>query len=143
MDKKLKEAIEEIESLSSSESAIKIILQELENLISKRIIKEKIEEDDDVYEEYRKRLLCSNASILKLEIYETFAGTGFIDNTLDLVELLQFDNDVILNELKEIRKNICNNIEKRYTDIERLGYMSIVNGYIVRLQEERRRLNKV
>ena len=42
--------------------------------------------------------------------------------------------------LKEIRKNIINNSDDRYTYIEELGYINIINGYIMRLEEERRKI---
>ncbi len=92
---------------------------------------------EDVFEEYRKRLLNKNVDILILEIFETFAGTDYIDNTLDLVQILE-DKDYkeILQELKSIRENIYNNITNRYTGNEKLGYCNIADGYIRRVESK-------
>lgn len=67
----------------------------------------------NVYEEYRQKLINNNADILILEIFETFVGTDYIDNSLDLVQILE---------------------TKRYTGNEKLGYSNIVYGYILRVQ---------
>ena len=86
---------------------------------------------EDVFEEYRKRLLDKDVDILILEIFETFAGTDYIDNTLDLVQILDGkDYKEILQELKAIRGNIYNNITNKYTGNEKLGYSNIADGYI-------------
>lgn len=92
---------------------------------------------EDVFEEYRERLIKNNVDILELEIYETFAGTDFIDNTLDLVELLESkDYKEILCELKAIKEAILNTTTDKYTANERLGYGYIVDGYILRVESE-------
>lgn len=89
----------------------------------------------NVYEEYRQRLINNNADILILEIFETFVGTDYIDNSLDLVQILETkDYKAILKELKEIQKSIYKNETKRYTGNEKLGYSNIVYGYILRVQ---------
>ncbi len=90
---------------------------------------------EDVFEEYRKRLLDKDVDILILEIFETFAGTDYIDNTLDLVQILEGkDYKEILQELKAIRGNIYNNITNKYTGNEKLGYSNIADGYIRRVE---------
>lgn len=92
---------------------------------------------EDVFEEYRKRLLDKDVDVLILEIFETFAGTDYIDNTLDLVQILEGkDYKEILQELKTIRKNIYNNITNKYTGNEKLGYSNIVDGYIRRVESK-------
>lgn len=93
-----------------------------------------MEDEDDVYEEYRNRLLENN-DILRLEIYETFAGTDFIINTVDLVELLQDGKDKdIIEELEEIKQNIFKVYTNKYTKLEKQGYLLITKGYILRLK---------
>ena len=90
---------------------------------------------EDVFEEYRKRLLDKDVDILILEVFETFAGTDYIDNTLDLVQILEGkDYKEILQELKAIRGNIYNNITNKYTGNEKLGYSNIADGYIRRVE---------
>ncbi len=92
---------------------------------------------EDVFEEYRKRLLDKDVDILILEIFETFAGTDYIDNTLDLVQILEGKNyKEILQELKYIRENIYNNITNKYTGNEKLGYSNIADGYIRRVESK-------
>ena len=92
---------------------------------------------EDVFEEYRKRLLNKDVDILILEIFETFAGTDYIDNTLDLVQILEGKNyKEILQELKYIRENIYNNITNKYTGNEKLGYSNIADGYIRRVESK-------
>lgn len=92
---------------------------------------------EDVFEEYRQRLLDNNVGILELEIFETFAGTDFIDNTLDLVELLKSRNyKEILKGLKQIKEAILHITTKKYTGNQRLGYCNIVEGYIHRVESE-------
>lgn len=98
-------------------------------------------EEQDVYEEYRQRLINNKAPILNLEIFETFIGTGFISNSYDLLEILiKNDTKQMIEELEEIKVNILefsedsyNNL-KRYNVTERLGYYLIAEGYILRLQ---------
>lgn len=92
---------------------------------------------EDVFEEYRQRLINNDVDILILEIFETFAGTDFIDNTLDLEEILESKNyKQILEELEEIKENIlCINTNK-YTNTEILGYSYIVDGYILRVESK-------
>lgn len=90
---------------------------------------------EDVFEEYRERLLKKDVDILILEIYETFVGTDFINNSLDLVQTLESkDYDEILQELKTIKENIYNIENTKYTGNERLGYSDIVSGYIRRVE---------
>ena len=92
---------------------------------------------EDVFEEYRKRLLDKDVDILILEIFETFAGTDYIDNTLDLVQILEGKNyKEILQELKYIRENIYNNTTNKYTGNEKLGYSNIADGYIRRVESK-------
>lgn len=98
-------------------------------------------EEQDVYEEYRQRLIDRKAPILNLEIFETFIGTGFIFNSYDLLEILiENDTKQMIEELEEIKVNILefsedsyNNL-KRYNVTERLGYYVIAEGYILRLK---------
>lgn len=134
----VKNGIISIEKLEDNRLVEKYILGTINNLDS---LTEKIYEDEDVYEEYRNRLLEKNVPVLFLEIYETLAGTGFIDNTLDLVQLLECNNVyAIIETLKEFRKNIYTNLDDRYTEIEKIGYANIISGYIMRLEEERRKI---
>ncbi len=87
----------------------------------------------NVYEEYRERLLKNNVDILILEIFETFVGTDYIDNSLDFVETLEDkDYEEILKELKNIQYTI--DTTNKYTPIEKLGYSNIVFGYILRVE---------
>lgn len=89
----------------------------------------------DVYEEYRERLITKNADILILEIFETFIGTDFIDNSLDLLQILETkDYKEILEELKNIQKNIFKTITNKYSIYEKKGYKNIVDGYILRVE---------
>ena len=89
-----------------------------------------------VYEEYRQRHVKSKVPIIRLEIYETFAGTDFINSTLDLVDLLQNDsNENIIEELENIKENINQMVIDKYTNNQKLGYRHIVEGYILRLQD--------
>lgn len=98
-------------------------------------------EEQDVYEEYRQRLIDRKAPILNLEIFETFIGTGFIFNSYDLLEILiENDTKQMIEELEEIKVNILEFSEdsynnfKRYNVTERLGYYVIAEGYILRLK---------
>lgn len=92
---------------------------------------------EDVFEEYRQRLLDNNVGVLELEIFETFAGSDFIDNTLDLEEILESKNyKQILEELKVIKENILHITTNKYTGNQRLGYCNIVEGYIHRVESE-------
>lgn len=92
---------------------------------------------EDIFEEYRQRLLNNNVDVLILEIFETFAGTGFIDNTLDLVQTLESkDYKEILADLRQIQENILHIKTKRYTGTQILGYCKIVEGYIYRVESE-------
>lgn len=92
---------------------------------------------EDVFEEYRQRLINNNVDTLVLEIYETFAGTEFINNTLDLVEILEGkDYEQILSELKEIKETILHIATNRYTTNQKLGYIKIADGYILRVESE-------
>lgn len=93
-------------------------------------------ETEDVYEEYRSRLLNSKADILRIEIFETFAGTDFIDNTLDLVDiLLGKDYELIVEELNRIMENIKQIKSSKYTQNETKGYYLIAKGYLLRIKE--------
>ena len=92
---------------------------------------------EDVFEEYRQRLLNNNVDILILEIYETFAGTDFIDNTLDFMQILEGKSyKQILEKLKEIKEKILHISTNKYTGNQRLGYCNIVEGYIHRVESE-------
>ena len=134
----VKNGIISIEKLEDNRLVEKYILGTINILDS---LTEKVCEDEDVYEEYRNRLLEKNVPVLFLEIYETLAGTGFIDNTLDLVQLLECNNlYALIDELKEIRESIFSYSDERYTEIEKIGYINILNGYIMRLEEERRKI---
>lgn len=89
----------------------------------------------DVFEEYRERLIKNNVDTLILEIFETFVGTDYIDNSLDLVQVLESkDYKLIQKELKTIQKKIYQNETNKYTGNEKLGYSNIVYGYILRVQ---------
>ena len=89
-----------------------------------------------VYEEYRQRLVKSKVPIIRLEIYETFAGTDFINSTLDLVDLLQNDsNEDVIEELENIKQNINKMVIDKYTNNQKLGYRHMIEGYILRLKE--------
>lgn len=98
------------------------------------LIKEN-EDEKDVYEEYRQRLVKSNVPIIRLEIYETFAGTDYIHSTLDLVDLLQSaSNEDVIEELENIGGNISQLIIDKSANNQKLGYMHMVEGYILRLK---------
>lgn len=89
----------------------------------------------DVYEEYRERLINNNVDILILEIFETFVGTDYVDNSLELVQILESkDYKEILKELKAIKERIYKNETKKYTPNEKSGYYNIVFGYILRVK---------
>lgn len=90
---------------------------------------------EEIYQEYRERLIKSNPSSLELEIFETFIRTDFIGNTLELIKVLENkDYKGILKELKVIEKNIYSIKDDKYTRNERLGYSNIICGYIRRVQ---------
>ena len=97
-----------------------------------------MEQDEEigVYEEYRQRLVNNNADILRLEIYETFAGTGFIVcNTVDLVETLLYgDANEVIQELQEMKQNILNyTVDNRYSLKDLIVYFLAVEGYLLRI----------
>lgn len=93
-------------------------------------------EDEDTYEEYRKRLIDNNASILNLEIFETFCGSPLNDtNSLDFTDIL-IGNDTkeIIQELEDIINNIFSDNSTRFTLDEKRAYHLIAEGYILRLK---------
>lgn len=93
--------------------------------------------DKNVYEEYRDRLLENTNDVLKLEIYETFAGRDFVDNTLELVELLEIGSAKdIIKELEQIQKNIFEIQTNKYTTEEKIGFYLIAQGYIYRFKSD-------
>lgn len=95
---------------------------------------ENITEELDIYEKYRERILKRTKDILRLEIYETFVGTDFINNSLDFTELLEYGSiKSIIEELKYIKQNILHLNSKKYATDERIGYILIINGYLIRL----------
>lgn len=91
---------------------------------------------ENVYEEYRQRLININAPIINLEIFETFIGTGFLTlNSLDLLEvLINNDMEEIIEKLEDMKENIFINHQGRYTDKEKAGYYLIIEGYLLRLK---------
>ena len=90
---------------------------------------------EEIYKEYRERLIKNNVSSLELEIFDIFIRKDFIDDTLKFVELLQNkDYKGILKELKSIEKSLYNIKDSKYTRNERLAYSNIARGYIIRLQ---------
>lgn len=96
-------------------------------------------QEQDVYEEYRQRLIDKNADILNLEIFETFCGMPFNDtNSLDFTDILIANNtEEIIQELEDIIFNILNmnnEISKQFTLDERKSYFLIAEGYILRLK---------
>lgn len=91
--------------------------------------------EQDVYEEYRQRLIDNKVSILNLEIFETFMGRDFVFNSYDLLEvLIENDTKQIIEEIEEIKENIIGANGSRYDFIDRVGYHLIAEGYILRLK---------
>lgn len=93
-------------------------------------------QEQDVYEEYRQRLIDKNADILNLEIFETFCGMPFNDtNSLDFTDLL-IGNDTkeIIQELEDIINNIFSDNSTSFTLEEKRAYHLIAEGYILRLK---------
>ena len=86
---------------------------------------------EEIYKEYRERLIKNNVSSLELEIFDIFIRKDFIEDTLKFVELLQNkDYKGILKELKSIEKSLYNIKDSKYTRNERLAYSNIARGYI-------------
>lgn len=95
-------------------------------------------ENQDVYEEYRTRLIDSKASILNLEIFETFCGSPLNDtNSLDFTDLLiRNDTKEIIQELEDITYNIFSDNSTHFTLDEKRAYHLIAEGYILRLKSK-------
>lgn len=92
--------------------------------------------DQDVYEEYRKRLIDKKVDLLNLEIFETFCGSPLNDtNSLDFTDLLIENNTQnLIQELEDIIHNICIKSSTNVTLDEKRAYLLIAEGYILRLK---------
>lgn len=90
---------------------------------------------EDIYEEYRQRLLTNKVPIINLERFETFTGRDMVSNSLDLLDtLLENDTKQIIELLEQIKLDIFNGNAGRYSDTEKTGYYLIAEGYILRLK---------
>lgn len=90
---------------------------------------------EEIYQEYRERLIKNNVSNLELEIFDIFIRKEFVEDTLKFVELLQNkDYKGLLKELKAIEKSLYNIKDNKYSRNERLAYSNITRGYVIRLQ---------
>lgn len=90
---------------------------------------------EEIYQEYRERLIKNNVSNLELEIFDIFIRKEFVEDTLKFVELLQNkDYKGLLKELKAIEKSLYNIKDNKYSRNERLAYSNIARGYVIRLQ---------
>ena len=90
---------------------------------------------EEIYQEYREKLIKSNVGNLELEIFDIFIRKDFIEDTLKFVQLLQNkDYKGLLKELKTIEKSLYNIKDNKYSRNERLAYSNIARGYVIRLQ---------
>jgi len=105
---------------------------------SKKLVKSYWSKDLTTLDEtIETKILKQDNSKIRLEIYEVFAKTEFIEDKEKFLDTLANKPDEeVIEELEQIKMNTYRDFGDKYTQMEKIGYKSIATGFAVRLHEK-------